>query len=223
MKNFLRVYGAPIAIVVLGLVVAFMFMSPAPPKRIVIAGGGAGGAYAATADAYAKTLDGFDVEVEVLETAGSVDNLARVKSGPADVGIVQTGLASDLGQNGVRTLGAVYYEPLWIFHRSSVRVESLQSVAGRRVAIGPEGSGVRVLATLLLTEAGVAPESYTAAPLAGQAAAAALQAAASSPWTRRSSRRPPRAWAPSAASRTPTARPAASASRPSRSPRLSTS
>lgn len=176
MKNFLRVYGAPIAIVVLGLVVAFMFMSPAPPKRIVIAGGGAGGAYAATADAYAKTLGGFDVAVEVLETAGSVDNLARVKSGQADVGIVQTGLASDLGQDGVRSLGAVFYEPLWVFHRRDIRVEGLQSVVGRRVAIGPEGSGVRVLATLLLTEAGVAPDSYTAVPLAGQAAAAALQA-----------------------------------------------
>jgi TRAP transporter TAXI family solute receptor len=153
-----------------------MFMAPAPPKRIVIAGGGAGGAYAATADAYAKTLGGFDVAVEVLETAGSVDNLARVKSGQADVGIVQTGLASDLGQDGVRSLGAAFYEPLWVFHRRDIRVEGLRDVEGRRVAIGPEGSGVRVLATLLLTEAGAAPESYTAVPLAGQAAAAALQA-----------------------------------------------
>lgn len=176
MKNFLRVYGAPIAIVVLGLVVAFMFMSPAPPKRIVIAGGGAGGAYAATADAYAKTLGGFDVAVEVLETAGSVDNLARVKSGQADVGIVQTGLASDLGQDGVRSLGAAFYEPLWVFHRRDMRIEGLHDVEGLRVAIGPEGSGVRVLASLLLAEAGVTPESYTAIPLAGQAAAVALQA-----------------------------------------------
>ena len=55
-KSFLRVYGAPIAIVVLGLVVAFMFMAPAPPKRITLAGGAAGGAYAATAEAYAATL-----------------------------------------------------------------------------------------------------------------------------------------------------------------------
>ena len=35
---------------------------------------------------------------------------------------------------------------------------------------------MRVLASLLLAEAGVTPESYTAIPLAGQAAAAALQA-----------------------------------------------
>jgi TRAP transporter TAXI family solute receptor len=175
-KNFLRVYGAPIAIVVLGLIVAFMFMSPAPPKRISIAGGAAGGAYAATADAYAKTLRGFDVEVDVIETAGSVDNLARVKSGQADVGIVQTGLAGDLGQQGVSSLGAAFYEPLWVFHLASVQVDDLRDVAGRRVAIGPEGSGVRVLATLLLEEAGVSASEYTAVPLAGQAAATALQA-----------------------------------------------
>ena len=175
LRSFLRIYGAPIVIIVLGLVVAFMFMAPAPPKRITIAGGAAGGAYAATADAYAKTLRSFDIEVDVLESAGSVDNLARVKSGQADVGIVQTGLASDLGQEGVRSLGAAFYEPLWVFHRSTVRVDDLRDTAGRRVAIGPEGSGVRVLATLLLEEAGVTANEYTAVPLAGQAAAAALQ------------------------------------------------
>jgi uncharacterized protein len=99
-----------------------------------------------------------------------------VKSGQADAGIVQTGLASDLGQEGVRSLGAVFYEPLWVFHRKTAPMESLQDVVGRRVAIGPEGSGVRVLAALLLSEAGVTPDQYTAIPLAGQAAATALQA-----------------------------------------------
>ena len=33
MKQFLRFYGAPIAIVLLGLIIAFMFMAPAPPKQ----------------------------------------------------------------------------------------------------------------------------------------------------------------------------------------------
>jgi TRAP transporter TAXI family solute receptor len=175
-KNFLRVYGAPIAIVVLGLVVAFMFMAPAPPKRITLAGGAAGGAYAATAEAYAETLRKFDIAVDVQQTAGSVDNLARVKSRQADVAIVQTGVAGAGAQDdSIRSIGAVFYEPLWVFHRKSVRVEELQDIAGRRVAIGPEGSGVRALASLLLTEVGVKPDVFTAVPLAGQAAAAALQ------------------------------------------------
>jgi TRAP-type uncharacterized transport system substrate-binding protein len=64
MKQFLRFYGAPIAIVLLGLLVAFLFMAPPPPKKVVIAGGAAGGAYAATAESYAKALREQGVEVE---------------------------------------------------------------------------------------------------------------------------------------------------------------
>ena len=176
MKKFLRFYGAPIAIILLGLIVAFMFMAPAPPKRIVLAGGAKGGAYAAAAESLAGSLRAVGVEAEVLETAGSVDNLSRVKKREADVGIVQTGLAEGLGQEGVSSLGAMYYEPLWVFHRKTARVDELQDLKGLKVAIGPDGSGVRVLASLLLEESGVKAQDFTAMPLAGQAAAAALKA-----------------------------------------------
>lgn len=176
MKKFLRFYGAPIAIILLGLIVAFMFMAPAPPKRIVLAGGAKGGAYAAAAESLAGSLRAVGVEAEVLETAGSVDNLSRVKKREADVGIVQTGLAEGLGQEGVSSLGAMYYEPLWVFHRKTARVDELKDLKGLKVAIGPDGSGVRVLASLLLEESGVKAQDFTAAALAGQAAAAALKA-----------------------------------------------
>ncbi len=176
MKKFLRLYGAPIAIIVVAIVAALIFMAPAPPKRVVIAGGAAGGVYAGAAESYAEALRKVGIEVEVLQTAGSVDNLARVKGRTADVTIVQTGLAAELGQEGVSSLGALFYEPLWVFHRRAKPVAALQDLAGLRVAIGAEGSGVRVLASLLLAEAGVAPDAFTAAPLVGQAAAAALKA-----------------------------------------------
>jgi len=176
MKKFLRFYGAPIAIVLVGLIVAFLFMAPAPPKRITIAGGATGGAYAAAANSLAETLRGVGIEVDVLETAGSVDNLARIKKREADVGIVQTGLAQGLGQEGVSSLGAMYYEPLWVFSRKTARIDALQDLAGLKVAIGPEGSGVRVLASLLLDESGVTAQDFTPVPLAGQTAATALKA-----------------------------------------------
>ncbi|RYG29067.1 MAG: TAXI family TRAP transporter solute-binding subunit, partial [Burkholderiales bacterium] len=175
MKRFLRFYGAPMVIVVLGLVVAFLFMAPAPPKRVTIAGGASGGAYAATAENYARALRDEGVAVDVQTTNGSVDNLNRVKSRQADIAIVQTGLAADVGSNGAQSLGAVFYEPLWVFARAGRTAEQLQDLAGLRVAIGPEGSGVRVLASLLLSEVGVTEDRYTAVPLAGQAAAEALQ------------------------------------------------
>jgi uncharacterized protein len=175
MKDFLRLYWAPVAVLVLAIIVALMFMAPAPPKKITIAGGAEGGAYAATAQHYAEALRKEKIEVEVLTTAGSVDNLNRIKTDQADIGIVQTGLAADLGTDGARSIGAVFYEPLWVFHRADLRIEELQDIAGKRAAVGPEGSGVRVLSTLLLGEAGVSLDSVQISPLAGQAAATALR------------------------------------------------
>ncbi len=153
-----------------------MFVAPAPPKKVKIAGGAEGGAYAQAAVKYADALRMKDIEVEVMTTAGSVDNLAKLKAKQVDIGIVQTGLAGDLGALGVRSLGAVFYEPLWVFYRADLQVDELQDIAGKHVAIGPEGSGVRVLSTLLLGEAGVEPAAFTPSDLAGQAAAAALKA-----------------------------------------------
>lgn len=176
MKDFFRLWWAPIAIVVLGIVVALLFIEPPPPKRVKIAAGAAGGAYAQAAVAYADALRVKDIEVDVMTTQGSVDNLEKIRNKQADIGIVQTGLAADFGANGVRSIGAVFYEPLWVFHRASFPMVELQDAVGKRVAIGPEGSGVRVLASLLLTEVGVEESEFEAAPLAGQAAAAALKA-----------------------------------------------
>jgi len=176
MRDFIRVWGPLTLIVILGLVVALMFMAPAPPKKVVIAGGAEGGAYAAAAQKYAEALRKENIEVEVLTTQGSVDNLNRIKAKQADIGIVQTGLAADIGSQGARSLGAMFYEPLWIFYRANQNVSELQDIAGKRAAIGPEGSGVRVLASLLLNEAGVAADKFTADNRAGAAAAAALKA-----------------------------------------------
>jgi TRAP transporter TAXI family solute receptor len=175
MKDFIRVWGPLILVVIIGVVVALMFVTPPPPKKVTIAGGAAGGAYADAAVHYADALREKDIEVEVLTTAGSVDNLDKIKKKQADIGIVQTGLAGDLGTEGVRSIGAVFYEPLWIFYRSNLQIAELQDIAGKRAAIGPEGSGVRVLASLLLSEAGVTPDKFEAAPLGGAAAASALK------------------------------------------------
>ncbi len=176
MRDFVRLYGPVILIVLLGIVVAFILMAPPPPKRVVIAGGAPGGAYAQTAERYAEALRARKIQAEILNTAGSVENLAKLKAGEADIGIVQSGLAGNLGTGGVHSLGAIFYEPVWVFHRASVRVAGLRDLKGRRVAIGAEGSGLRVLAGLLLSEAGLAEADFTPVPLGGAAAAEALRA-----------------------------------------------
>jgi hypothetical protein len=49
----------------------------------------------------------------------------------------------------VESLGTVFYEPLWFFYRSEIG-DNIQALRGRRVSIGPEGSGARALALELI-------------------------------------------------------------------------
>ncbi len=176
MREFFRIYWPLIAIAVLGVIVALMFVAPAPPKRVTIAGGAEGGAYAATAALYAESLKAKSVTPTVITTAGSVDNLRRLASGEASIAIVQTGTAGEADVSGLKSLGSIFYEPLWVFYRSGSRITDLRDVAGKRVAVGAPGSGLRALTDLLLPEAGVEPGEYTPVELGGQAAARALLA-----------------------------------------------
>ncbi len=190
MRNFARLYGPLLGAVLLSVIIAVFFVDPAPPKSVVIAGGNPGGAYVLTGQTYAAALAHHDVEAAVLDTAGSVANLELLKAGKADIAIVQTGVVEDT--EGLVSLGAVFYEPFWVFHRADLKIDDLRNLAGLRVAVGGEGAGVRVLAESLLTEVGVKPDDYKPLPLSGAEAADALRAGqadavlfvtgASAPW-----------------------------------------
>lgn len=176
MRDFFRVYWPLLAIAVLGVIVALLFVAPAPPRSLIIAGGAEGGAYAAVAGQYAVSLEEKGVKTTVLNTAGSVDNLRRLNSGEASMAVVQAGTAGEVDTGSLRSLGAIFYEPLWVFHKTSIPMSDLRDVKGRRVAVGAPGSGLRALTDLLLPEAGVNPGDYTPVELGGQAAANALLA-----------------------------------------------
>lgn len=175
-RDALKWLGPLGLIVILGFVAAYFVMGPPPPKQVTIAGGGAGGAYAQAAEELAAVLAEEDVEPTVLATAGSLDNISRLRADDADIAIVQTGLLEEADSDTLRSLGAVFYEPLWVFVRSETDVADLRQLAGRRIAVGAEGSGSRGLADLLLGEVGLTADGYTAAPLGGVDAAAALRA-----------------------------------------------
>jgi hypothetical protein len=49
----------------------------------------------------------------------------------------------------------VFYEPLWPFYRSELQGRGLEALRGRKVSIGPEGSGTRTLALELLKRQGI--------------------------------------------------------------------
>ncbi len=176
-RDALKWLGPLGILVIVGFALAFYVMGPPPPKSVTIAGGGAGGAYAAAAEELGAALDAEDVTPTILSTAGSIDNIARLRADLADIAIVQTGLLDAQGGEGLRSIGAVFYEPLWVFVRSGDSFADLRDLAGLRIAVGEDGSGSRALANLLLSEVGLARGQYTPAPVGGADAAAALKAA----------------------------------------------
>ncbi|WP_456447892.1 TAXI family TRAP transporter solute-binding subunit [Thiolapillus sp.] len=152
-KELLAVYGPLVLLVLIGFMLAYQYIKPAPPDHILMASGEPGGAYDAFARRYQKLLARQGITLEIVDTHGSVDNLRLLSEGRVDMAFVQGGVAKP-GQVGTRleSLGSLYYEPLWVFQRSDLDIDRLTDLKGLRLAIGPEGSGTRALVELLLQE-----------------------------------------------------------------------
>ena len=168
-------------IVGIGFVIAFQFVQPAPPDRIVITTGSDAGAYYAYARRYAAILARNGITLEVRTSAGSLQNLERLENDEAQVGFVQGGVIERQGdpddedeESALVSLGSVFFEPVWVFYRGDRRFDRLTDLKGKRIAIGQEGSGVRQLAQQLLRANDINPGDHLM-PLSGLKAAEELQ------------------------------------------------
>lgn len=149
---------ALLTIALLGL--AYWWLEPTPPKRVVLATGPAQSAYDEFGKRYAEALRRYGITVELLPTEGSSENLEKLRSGEADLGFVQGGSA-DIGYDdeaSIVSLGSLFVEPLWLFYREDAAqrlnrtptVTSLSALQDWRVNVGTPGSGVpRLFGTLL--------------------------------------------------------------------------
>ena len=148
-----------IAVVSLAALIAtyMLFVEPPPPRKIVIATGASNGAYYRFAQKYAEELRKEKLSVEVRETAGSVENLRLLGQPDSGVAaaIVQSGVASPDDVEHCYALGSMYREPLWVFYRGDKRLERLSQLEGKRIGVGPKGSGTHAVAMQLLAVNGL--------------------------------------------------------------------
>ncbi len=87
------------------------------------------------------------VTLRLVPSSGSMDAIAMVADGTIDGALIQGGLAAP---PVVRQVSAMYPEPLHLLVRQEIAAGGLAALAGRRVNLGPEGSGTRELATMVL-------------------------------------------------------------------------
>jgi uncharacterized protein len=137
---------------------SYRFLQPFPPKTFVMATGRANGSYAAFGKLFQQALARDGVHVVLRPTSGAVENLKLLKDRSQDVkvGFVQ-GTADGIEESSnLVSLGGLAYTPLWIFYKGKDNYDDLIHLRGKRIAIGPEGSGVRKYSLALLKAAGVA-------------------------------------------------------------------
>jgi TRAP transporter TAXI family solute receptor len=178
LRDLLATAWPIILITALGFAVAYQFVQPAPPRHLTITTGSESGAYFPFAKRYAEILARSGVTLEVKTSAGSLENLQRIRRGEAEVGFVQGGALlppEDGDERMPLSLGSVYYEPVWVFYRGEDPLRRLHQLADRRIAVGAEGSGIRGLAIQLLEANEIPVSGKHIVPIAGLDAAEALQ------------------------------------------------
>jgi TRAP transporter TAXI family solute receptor len=158
---------AGVLVVAAGFAFCWRFVDPAPPKEITIAAGKPNSGYYWWSQKYAEQLAKQGIKTKIIETNGSVDNLKLMQDpdSQADIAFIQGGSVTaanlDPENSPLRSLAAIYYEPLWLFHQPNLTVSALRDLKGKRIAIGLEGSGSNQLAAELLKWNGVTPQNST--------------------------------------------------------------
>ena len=158
------------------LLLAYLWLDPTPPKRVVLATGVDQGAYSEFGKRYAAALAKHGIRVELRSTQGAAENLALLRD-PAsgvDLAFVQGGADADRdpasdADTRLVSLGSMFYEPVWLFYRGesaqkllkAPRLERLAQLAGWRINIGAPGSGAPNLVRRLLDANRIDPATIT--------------------------------------------------------------
>jgi TRAP-type uncharacterized transport system substrate-binding protein len=142
----------------------------------MMATGAQGSAYSEFGERYRALLARHGVRLKLVSTNGAVDNVRMLgdASSGVSVAFVQGGIVDAEQAPELLSLGTVFYEPVWLFIRGDLARASADMLKGRRVSIGPEGSGTRKLASELIAALGVDVTSTEMLDLTSQDAGAAL-------------------------------------------------
>jgi TRAP transporter TAXI family solute receptor len=149
---------------------ALAILIPAPPKKITIATGQRNQIYQAIGNSYRTILARSGVDVDVRLTNGAVENLALLNDPHSGVtaGIVQGGISDGAQSPDLLSLGRINYQVYWLFYGAAETITDLRQLKGKRIALGPEGSGQRPLTEKILEASGVTDENTTLVGLSAQ-------------------------------------------------------
>jgi TRAP-type uncharacterized transport system substrate-binding protein len=136
---------------------SYHFIKPFPPRSMVMATGMQGGGFAVYGERYQKALAREGINLVLRPSSGAVENLKLLndESQEIDAGFVQGGVGKPEASMKLMSLGGLAYTPLWVFYRGDEILDDLSQLAGKKIVVGPGGSGVNKFALELLKMANV--------------------------------------------------------------------
>src|SRR4051812_47151858 len=146
-----------VAAMIASVVIMLIIIGPAPPRMITMAAGAEGTAQQEFAERYRALLAIHGVELRLVSTNGSADSLQRLNDPKSRISVafLQGGVTTAMESPALVSLGTVFYEPVWVFYRGKPPPRSKEMFHGKRVSVGPLGSGTRKLAIDLIAALGM--------------------------------------------------------------------
>ena len=174
-RQLFKGLAAAVGIVsIVSLILIYFF--PAPPSKVIMATAFKGSSFEYYANQYREIFARSNVDLELRPTNGATENMKLLQDSRSDVQIsfMLSGISDGKHAPGLLSLGTVYNNPYWIFYSSNEPLNRLSQLIGKRIAVGPEGSGTRASAEQILGKGGVNSETATFLPFGGTAAAEAI-------------------------------------------------
>jgi uncharacterized protein len=137
------------------------------PVRLRIATGPNGGTYLPLGEELARiyTSRVGGMQATAHATGGSIVNVGALHAGTAEVAFTQADVAYDdytgerspgpRSNSTLRAMAALYTDVVQIMARRDGSIRSVPGLAGRRVAIGPDGSGTERAANIIMRAHGL--------------------------------------------------------------------
>ncbi len=167
-------------VVLLGVVGALGFGLRAWQERnrvyeLVLASGSQTGEYYAFSEAFAAVVEQNypHIQIEVITTEGSADNMTRLRDNTAQLALVQSDTPVE---RPVRAIARLFPEMFHLLVRKEADIQTVADLRDRRIALMPVGSGSYALFWPLIEHYSLSEADFQALPQAPESAYEALLA-----------------------------------------------
>lgn len=154
---------------------ADMTAALAAEKTVIIGTAGVTGVYYPAGGAICRLVNRgrkeHGIRCNVESTGGSINNLEAIRKHDLEMGVVQSDLLyhayngseifADVGADrNLRVLFALHSEPFTVVARKGAKINKFDDLKGKRVYLGPPGSGMRATMEQLMRRKGWTSKSF---------------------------------------------------------------